>query len=87
MNLRKVSEPKQNSLECKGSKAKTKETKKPVFIFGAETRKSVLEEGKSQKIGNSSKLMKCDQCNYSCEKQNTLKKHINTKHTVQKCSL
>ena len=33
MNLRKVSGPKQNSLECKGSKAKTKETNNPVFIF------------------------------------------------------
>ena len=87
INLRKVSEPKQNSLECQGSKAKTKETKKPVFIFGAEARKSVLEEGKSNEIGKSSKLMKCDQCDYSCERQNTLKKHTNTKHTVQKCSL
>ena len=55
MNLRKVSEPKQNSLECKGSKAKTKETNNPVFIFGAEARKSVLEEGKSKEIRKSSK--------------------------------
>ena len=76
MNLRKVSEPKQNSLECKGSKSKTKETNNPVFIFGAEARKSVLKKGNSKEIGKSSKLIQCDQCDYGCERQNILNKHI-----------
>ena len=35
----------------------------------------------------SSKSLKCDQCDYCCERPNTLKKHINTKHTKQKCSI
>ena len=26
-------------------------------------------------------------CNYTCERPNTLKKHVNPKHTVHKCSL
>ena len=46
-NLKKVSEKK------KESKTKTKETKNPVFIFGAEARKSVLGGGKSEEIRKS----------------------------------
>ena len=37
---------KKQSLQCNKQKARIKEPKKPVFIFGAEARKSVLERGK-----------------------------------------
>ena len=76
-----------NSIEFKENKTSSKETKIPVFVFGAEARKSVLEEKKSEEVRKSSKSLKCDQCEYRCERINTLNKHMNTKHTVQKCSL
>ena len=60
---------------------------KSIFIFGAEARKSVMEKKKSEEIEKSSKSLKCDLCEYRCEKPNTLQKHINTKHTKQKCSI
>ena len=54
--------------------------------------KDILKDVKSMavKLHAVSKVIvsfKCDQCNYSCERPNTLKKHVNTKHTVHKCSL
>ena len=86
-NLKKVLEMKVDSSKCKGKISNTKDSKKSVFVFGAEARKSVLEVKKSEEIKKSSSSLKCDQCDYNCERPNTLKKHINTKHTVQKCSL
>ena len=47
-NLNKVSESGQNPVKCKEGKTKTRETKNPVFIFGAEAGKSLLEKGKSE---------------------------------------
>ena len=58
-----------------------------MFIFGAEAGKSVLEGGKSEAMIKSSKSLKCYQCDYTFERPKTLKKHVNTKHTVHKCSL
>ena len=58
-----------------------------MFIFGAEAGKSVLEGGKSEAMIKSSKSLKCYQCDYTFERPKTLKKHVNTKHTVLKCSI
>ena len=78
-------------MKCKESKTKTKketsETRKLVFIFGAEAGKSVLEGRKSEAMTKSSKLLKCNQCDYTSERPSTLKKHVTTKHTVHKFSL
>ena len=74
-------------MKYKESKTNTRETKKPVRIFCAEAGKSMLEGWKSEANIKSSKLFKCDQCHYSCDRPNTQKKHMNTKHTVHKCSL
>ena len=71
----------------KKSKTKTREILNPVFIFGSEAGKSLLEGGKSEAMTNSSKSFKCDQCKFTCEIPNTLKKQVNTKHTVHNCSL
>ena len=53
-----------------------------MFKFGPEARKTVLDKGEPSKEEQSSKS-----CDYSCDKANTLKKHINTKHTNQKCDI
>ena len=42
---------------------------------------------KSLRKENVSTEFKCDLCNYKALKPNTLKKHINTKHTMQKCKV
>ena len=39
------------------------------------------------KGGTKSKTLKCEICDYRCEKQSTIKKHINSQHTGQKCDL
>ena len=44
-----------------------------VFKFGAEARKTVLDDA--------------PMCTYECEKSCTLKKHMNSKHTEQKCKV
>ena len=44
---------------------------------------NIQEEGKDK----SGKDVKCELCDYRCEKQTTLKKHINSKHTEQKCNI
>ena len=33
------------------------------------------------------KYFKCDLCDYMCEKRSVLNKHINSKHTEQKCKV
>ena len=58
-----------------------------MFIFGAEAGKSLLEKGKSEAMIKTLKSLKCGQCDYTCERPNTFKKHINTKLTLHKCSL
>ena len=56
-------------------------------MFGAEARKTVSERIKSQVKEISVKDFKCEHCNYSCEKLSTLKKHTQSKHTMQKCKI
>ena len=51
-----------------------------VFKFGAEATKIVQEKAKSLKG------FKCELCNYSCEKETTLNKHVTLKHSEQKCT-
>ena len=85
--LKKVSNKEDKLNGLIGQKSKIKAKKESVFIFGAEARKSVVEKHISEEIIKSSKTFKCDLCEYGCEKSNTLKKHINTKHTKQKCSI
>ena len=85
--LKKLSNKEENLNVIKRQKSKTKETKNSVFIFGAEARKSLVEKKKSEESDKLSKAFKCDLCDYRCEKSTTLKKHMNTKHTKQKCSM
>ena len=35
----------------------------------------------------SRKDFKCEKCDYVCKKQTTMNKHVNTKHTDQKCKI
>ena len=58
-----------------------------VFKFGAEARKTVSDRIKSQEKEKSKKEFKCELCDYSFEKLATLQKHINSKHTEQKCNI
>ena len=67
--------------DSKEKKAKLKSKNHNVFIFGAEARKKVQEQEKPLKG------FKCELCKYSCEKETTLKKHVQSKHTMQKCTL
>ena len=53
VDLKKVSNKEDNTNNVKGQKSRIKETKKSIFIFGAEARKSVMEEKKSEKIEKS----------------------------------
>ena len=74
-----------NPKKASASLKKMSEVKeRQVFKFGAEARKTVSDGDKSKK--KSSKLFKCEQCDYECEKSCTLKKHMTSKHTEQKCS-
>ena len=61
--------------------------KVPVFKFGATAQKTVSDQSNIQEEGKdkSGKDVNCELCDYRCEKQTTLKKHINSKHTEQKC--
>ena len=56
-----------------------------MFKFGPEARKTVNDEIKFQEKVKTSTEFKCGHCNYECEKSWTLQKHINPKHTEQKC--
>ena len=58
-----------------------------VLKFGVEARNTVSDEEKSKEEEISAKYFKCDHCDYKSEKLATLKKHKNTKHTVQKCKV
>ena len=68
-------------------KSKPKKRKDSVFKFRPEACKTVLDKGEPSKEEQSSKSCKCNICDYSCDKATTLKKHINTKHTNQKCDI
>ena len=72
-----------NNLQIEQSKNKV-----PVFKFGATAQKTVTDQTNIQEEGKdqSGKDVKCELCDYRCEKQTTLKKHINSKHTEQKCN-
>jgi hypothetical protein len=76
---------KQNEIIKK--KSQLKQRNNSVFKFGPEARKTVLKKDESKKVEQISKAVKCEICDYMCEKQSTLKKHINSKHTEQKCDL
>ena len=42
--------------------------------------KDVLQELEEKDTENTEEYLKCTQCEYKCKRQNTLKKHMNTKH-------
>ena len=58
-----------------------------MFKFGPEARKTVSDKGEPSKEEQSSKSCNCNICDYSCDKATTLRKHINSKHTNQKCDI
>ena len=62
-------------------------TENAVFRFEAEARKDVAVSMKCKEKEKSVKKFECELCDYSCEKFATLKKHINSKHTEQKCKI
>ena len=76
---------KQNEIIKK--KSQLKQRNNSVFKFGPEARKTVLKKDESKKVEHLSKALKCEICDYRCEKQSTLKKHINSKHTEKKCDV
>ena len=71
------------SKDSKARKGNLKEKKVSVFKFGADARKAVPNKIEIHKEKNS-KEVKCELCNYRCEKVATLKKHINSTHTKHK---
>ena len=71
----------------KEKKSKLKERKDSVFKFGPEARKTVSDKYEPPKEKPSSKISKCNICDYSCEKLSTLKKHINSMHSKQECDI
>ena len=83
----KVLNKNHDSKSIKEKKSKPKDKKDMVFKFGAEARKTAMETKESKKEDKISKQFKYDLCEYSCEKNATLIKHINTKHTEQKCKV
>ena len=56
-----------------------------MFKFKAEVKDNALENKDSQKKDKMSRDFKCDLCDYKAQKLNTLRKHLNSKHTEQKC--
>lgn len=56
-----------------------------VFKFGAEARKTVVEEKKAQEKDLTTTDFKCEVCDYKCKKKSTLKNHIKLKHSEHKC--
>jgi hypothetical protein len=46
-----------------------------------------METKESKKEEKIQKQLKCELCEYRCDKNPTLKKHINTKHSEQKCKI
>ena len=88
-DTRKVSDKKYNSVDPKKKKLQPKDSKDKalVFIFGAEARKTVSDQIKPTEKEQPVKYFKCDLCDYKCEKRSVLNKHINSKHTEQKCKM
>ena len=72
--------------DSKARKGNLKEKKVSVFKFGADARKAVPNKIEIQEEKNS-KEVKCELCDYRCEKVATLKKHINSTHTKHKCKI
>lgn len=89
----RVQDPKKVIIEndiskvLKEKKSKSKDHKVSVFKFGAEARKAAMETKESKKEEKIQKQLKCELCEYRCDKNTTLKKHINTKHSEQKCKI
>ena len=65
-------------------KTNFKEKNVSVFKFGAEARKTVSDKINLQEE-KGSKCVKCELCDYRCERLATLKKHMNSNHNKQKC--
>ena len=74
-----------NSNYLSNKKAKPKKRQRLGVKFGAEARNTVSDGIKSQEKEKNSKEYKCKMCDYLCEKDSTLKKHMNSKHTEQTC--
>ena len=73
---------KEKKLQPKDSKDKAS-----VFKFGAEARKTVSDQIKPTEKEKPVKYFKCDLCHYKCDKHSVLNKHVNSKHTEQKCKV
>ena len=68
----------------KESKSKPKDSKNNGFIFGAQAQ---ADKMRCEEQDKQSKDFKCELCDYICKKMSSLKKHINAKHTEQKCKI
>ena len=77
----------ENKVQEQKKVSKAKHIKVSVFKFGAEENKNVVEKMDDQDTNIISSDFKCDQCSYKAQKLKTLKKHINTTHTEQKCKV
>ena len=71
----------------KESKSKPQDSKNNVFIFGAQARQDIADKMRCEEQDKQSKDFKCELCDYICKKMSSLKKHINAKHTEQKCEI
>ena len=58
-----------------------------LFKFGAEVHNNESEKKTCRKKKDEENDFKCDTCDYKAKKLNTLRKHINSKHTEQKCKV
>ena len=88
-DLRIVTSRKDHSIDPKEKKLRPRDSnhKDSVFVFGAEAQKPVSDQVKPKEKEKLAKYVKCDLCDYKCEKRPTLNKHINSKHTEQKCKV
>ena len=80
-DLKKVPNKKGNTKDQQGKKSKPKDA---VFKFGAGARKAASDKIKAHEEENSDNCFKCELCDFKCEKNAHLEKHITLKHSVQK---
>ena len=58
-----------------------------VFRFGAKSPKTRIDENKDKEKEVNATYFKCETCEYKCKKKSTLLKHIQLKHSEQKCKI
>ena len=71
----------------KDSQVKQSKDKVSIFKFGDTAQKTVSGATNVQEKDQLGKYVKCELCDYRCEKLPMLKKHINSKHMEQKCKV